>query len=173
MRAVSRIEIKVMGRQTTFTQAKADNICAGLREGKSLRAICRELELNHAMVLDWVKEWPEFGDQYARAREVGYTLLAEELVEIADEENVTVRRPPGAPRKGDESEDEVEVVFDSTAVARNRLRVDTRKWMLSKMLPKVYGDKLETTLQGANGGPIETKSTVTLTAEDAYKRMLG
>ena len=27
---------------------------------------------------------------------------------------------------------------------RNRLRVDTRKWMLAKMLPKVYGDKLET-----------------------------
>lgn len=28
-------------------------------------------------------------------------------------------------------------------VARSRLRTDTRKWMLSKVLPKVYGDKLD------------------------------
>ena len=26
---------------------------------------------------------------------------------------------------------------------RNRLRVDTRKWLLSKALPKIYGDRLE------------------------------
>ncbi len=32
---------------------------------------------------------------------------------------------------------------DNERVARSRLRVDTRKWMLSKMLPKVYGDKLD------------------------------
>ena len=68
-----------------------------------------------------------FSPQYARARETGYAGLADDLVEIADD------------KLGDP--------------ARDRLRVDTRKWLLSKALPKVYGDKLAHT--GADGeGPV-------------------
>jgi hypothetical protein len=37
--------------------------------------------------------------------------------------------------------------------------VDTRKWLLSKMLPKVYGDKLQAELTGANGGPVQHEVT--------------
>ena len=53
------------------------------------------------------------------------------------------------------------MLFDATAVARNRLRVDARKWLASKMAPKKYGDKLQTELTGANGGSIQVASTVT------------
>ena len=35
-------------------------------------------------------------------------------------------------------------------IARSRLRVDARKWYLSKLKPKKYGDKLETTIQGGD-----------------------
>lgn len=71
-------------------------------------------------VISWAldKNRKEFSDQYARAREIGYSDMAEEILEIADD------------KLGD--------------AARDRLRVDTRKWLLSKALPKVFGDKLET-----------------------------
>ena len=61
-----------------------------------------------------------FSANYARAREIGYHKLADETLDIAD---------------ADETE--------AGQVARDRLRVDTRKWLLSKALPKIYGDKLE------------------------------
>jgi hypothetical protein len=38
-------------------------------------------------------------------------------------------------------------------IQRSRVRIDTRKWLLSKMLPKVYGDKSEVAGTGPNGGP--------------------
>lgn len=45
--------------------------------------------------------------------------------------------------------------LSNEAIARNRLRVETRKWMLSKMLPKMYGDKVTTEHTGKGGGPIQ------------------
>jgi hypothetical protein len=115
------------GRPSKFTQALADRICERLAAGETLRAICRDKDVpSHSTVLNWAKTEP-FSDQYARAREIGYALMADQLTEIAD--NV----------KGDP--------------ARDRLRVDTRKWLLSKALPKLYGDKVEHT--GPGGGPLQ------------------
>lgn len=109
-----------------FTQDKADAILAGLAEGKSLRAVCREDGMPSATtVLDWAEEKPEFGEQYTRVRARSYQMLADEIIEISDD--------------GDSLADKM----DPERVARSRLRVDSRKWMLSKMLPKVYGDKLD------------------------------
>ena len=62
----------------------------------------------------------ELNKQYKRAREIGYTLMADDIIEISDTPVLTER--------GD-------------ATDRSRLRVESRKWLLSKALPKVYGDK--------------------------------
>lgn len=51
--------------------------------------------------------------------------------------------------------EDVKVVFDSTAVARNRLRMDARKWVASKLKPKKYGDKLA--LAGDDESPLVVK----------------
>jgi hypothetical protein len=114
-----------------FNQATADRICERLASGESLRKAAEAEGVRHSSVLTWVETIPAFADQYARAREIGYKLLADEIIEISDDSandyNDTDRGP----------------VFNAEAVARARLRVDSRKWMLSKMLPKVYGDKLD------------------------------
>ena len=70
-------------------------------------------------------------------------MLADDLVSISDENYTTV--------------DGVRERLSSEAIQRNRLRVDTRKWMLSKMLPKVYGDHTKVTNEhtGKDGGPIQ------------------
>lgn len=73
----------------------------------------------------WAADRESFSPQYAKARESGYQGMADELLEIADD------------KSGDP--------------ARDRLRLDTRKWLLSKALPKVYGDKLQHTGDGGEG----------------------
>lgn len=133
-----------------FNQVAADAVCVLLEEGKSLRAACKELGITPSHVLQWSKDNKDFSEQYARAREVGYKLLADELLDIADEKEVQVRY---------DGEDTT-LDLSPTAIARNRLRVDTRKWMLSKMLPKIYGDKLE--LSGDKENPIATVTRIEL-----------
>ncbi len=115
------------GRPSKFTQALADRICERLAAGETLRAVCREDGMpSEPTVRRWAIEKDGFSAQYASAREIGYAGMADQLTEIADD------------KTGDP--------------ARDRLRLDTRKWLLSKALPKIYGDKLAHT--GEDGGPI-------------------
>lgn len=104
---------------------------------------------------------PGFTEQYARAREAQADKLAEETLAIADEDCTMVRADKHGSRD-DDGAGNTEVVFDATAVARNRLRVDARKWLASKMAPKKYGEKIQAEHTGANGGAIEVRSTVRL-----------
>jgi hypothetical protein len=119
-----------------------------LAAGESLNAICKDEDMpSKAAVLLWVSENRSgFSDQYARAREVGYEKMADELLEIADDgTNDFIER---SKENGD-----TYTVVDQEHIARSRLRVETRKWLLSKMLPKVYGDK--TTVGGDPDAPIQ------------------
>ncbi len=121
-----------------FSQALADSICCRLAKGETLRQICRSEGMpSDTAVRQWaLDESSPFSSQYARARELGYAAMAEELIDIADDgTNDWIER---------EREDgRIETVVDHDHVARSRLRLDTRKWLLSKALPKVYGDKLQ------------------------------
>jgi len=126
-----------------YDQARADRICESLSRGLSLRKAAQAEGISHVTVLDWIRDIPGFSDQYARAREAGWALLADELVEISDRsESDTFIDQDGRERTNTE------------VVARSRLMVDTRKWLLSKMLPKVYGDKVTQEHTGPNGGPV-------------------
>ena len=124
------------GRPSTYSTDIADAICERLADGESLRAICSDDAMPcKAAVFRWLSERPEFADQYARAREEQAEALADELVAIAD--------GPG----GEDS---------AVLTARDRLRVDARKWVASKLKPKKYGDKIQSEISGPNGGPIPT-----------------
>jgi hypothetical protein len=125
-----------------FNQDKADEICIMLEDGASLRKAAESVGESARTVLNWTKSNPEFLTQYTRSREIGYLQLADSILNIADETEVEAKYDG----------DDVRLDLSATAVARNRLRVDTRKWMLSKMLPKIYGDKLE--LSGDQQNPL-------------------
>lgn len=115
-----------------FNQDTADAICARLAEGASLRKAAAEAGIAASTVLTWCDQEPDFAKQYASARARGYQLLADEILEISDDS----KDDSYIDANGNER-------TDAEVVARSRLRVDSRKWMLSKMLPKVYGDKIE------------------------------
>jgi hypothetical protein len=71
---------------------------------------------------------------YARAREDRSDKLADEIVAISDESHNDTY-----------VDDDGNVRTNHEVVARAKLRVDARKWVASKLKPRVYGDKLDLT----------------------------
>lgn len=95
--------------------------------GLSLRKSCLAAGIGASTFLDWVKQDIALSEHYTRARDAMLDKLADETMEIADMEIV----PTGDGK------------LDSAMVQKQRLQIDTRKWLLSKLAPKRYGDKLE------------------------------
>jgi hypothetical protein len=127
---------KERGRPTRHSKALADRICEQLADGKTLREVCKGEDMPpEATVRRWVLDDREgFAAQYTRAREIGYQSMADELLEISDN-----GQNDWMVRHGD---DDSGWQANGEHLQRSRLRVDTRKWMLSKALPKIYGDKV-------------------------------
>jgi hypothetical protein len=125
-----------MARPCEFSQEIGDQVCAWLASGQSLNAFCRVPD-NPAKstVLRWVESNAEFRDQYARARVEQAEYWAEEILEIADDGSNDWETRTG--RGGQEFD-----AVNHEVVNRSRLRVDARKWLLSKLLPKKFGDDL-------------------------------
>lgn len=143
-----------MGRDSTYTPELADEICARLETGESLRSICRDLHMPaEASVRRWVVSHPEFAQRYSQARDMGLEAMAEDLFEIADDgsNDFTERE--------NERTGRVSILPDHEHINRSRLRVDTRKWYLSKLAPKRYGDRIAMEHSGPDGGPIKTEVT--------------
>jgi hypothetical protein len=136
-----------------YTDAIGEELCRRLADGEPLRSICqREGMPSMSTVIAWaLDDTHGFAARYARAREIGFTLIAEEILEICDDSK-------GDWVEGPRKDGETVRTVDHEAIARARLRVDTRKWMLSKMLPKIYGDKVVNELVGKDGGPVEVKA---------------
>ena len=133
------------GRSTKYTIALANELCRRLAEGESLRTICTdERQPSVRTVMNWLfdGEHKEFEQEYARARRVQAEMFAEEIIDIADDAS-------GDTTTGKDGDG---IVADRENIQRSRLRVDARKWIASKLLPKVYGDKIQHT--GEDGGPI-------------------
>jgi terminase small subunit-like protein len=141
----------------TYTPELADQICALIAEGHSLRTIiempgmpCRRV------VLYWLYDHQDFRDKYEIARMLQAEVWSHEILEIADDS------------AGDFIINERgERVADHENINRARLRVDSRKWLLSKLLPKKYGDRVtaDVTVHGHEAALAEL--------EEAERRMSG
>lgn len=108
-------------------------ICERLAEGESLRAICRDPHMpSIGGFLGWCAEDAAIAEQYARAKALGLEVLAEEIVDIADtpQEGTTIT----SKEWGEEHK-------TGDMIEHRKLRVDARKWVLSKLVPKKYGDR--------------------------------
>lgn len=129
------------GRPSKYTQELADRICAELAEGKSMRTVCKADDVpDMTTVFRWLRENESFRQQYTKAKEESADALIEEMLDIADDGSndlMTITRG--------NKEYEIE---NKEVTNRSRLRVDTRKWIASKLKPKKYGDKLDMTTNG-------------------------
>lgn len=113
-----------------FSPDKENDILDSIAQGDSLRTIARRSGMpSPGAIVKRARTCEDFGKRYAAAREAAIELQADELLAIAD----------------DSDED----------VQRSRLRVDVRKWLMSKLIPTKYGDKMQ--VSGNDGGPIEIR----------------
>lgn len=129
------------GRPTKYSKALADRLCQELSLGISLRTVCIDDKMPCiATVFNWMRTKPNFLEQYARAKQESADAMAEEILDIADDGTndwMEIKR-------GGET---VEVP-NNEVLQRSKLRVDTRKWLMSKMKPKKYGEKIDVMSDG-------------------------
>lgn len=122
------------GRPTGFTQEFADRFSALVAtQRKGIRRLCAEnpdLPCSETIRL-WLHRHETFFAQYARAKTMQADLMEEEIVDISDDDSRDTIDGDNGPQP------------NSEWIARSKLRVDTRKWLMSKLAPKKYGEKLE------------------------------
>lgn len=121
-----------MSRHSSYTEEAAERICDLLADGIPLREICRMDGMPAwRTVYDWMDARPEFAARFERAREAGFDALASQCLAIADDET----EDWALSQKGG--------VVNETAIARSKLRVETRLKLLAKWDPKRYGDRMQ------------------------------
>ena len=121
--------------QAKLNAYSMDAICARTADCIPQRAIAVEAGVSWHALSDYINATPERKEQYASAREAQADKLADDILSIADDGT----RDTYTDAEGNER-------TDQDVIARSRLRVDARKWLASKMAPKKYGDKLDTTV---------------------------
>jgi hypothetical protein len=131
-----------VGQPTKYTQELADRICEQLALGYSIRTVCRgEGMPSVASIFNWFRTYPEFLEQYTRAKQESSDAMAEDILDIADDGSNDYM----AITRKDESE---AWQLNGEHLQRSRLRVETRKWLMAKMKPKKYGEKLDVVSDG-------------------------
>jgi len=115
------------GRPSSYTPEQADSICAWIAQGRSAKSWCRHTGKDMLTVYRWMREHGDFRTRYARAHEDRADSLADELVDIADEA-----------AQGTMEE-----------IAAAKLRIDTRKWIASKLRPGRWGEQQTDTAKTA------------------------
>jgi len=146
----------VTKREPLLTDAEREEVCQQILEEiststKGLGTICIELgTVNRRTFLRWLKTDSGLCHRYVLAREFQQELVAEEMLAIADDgSNDTY------------VDEEVRTRVDHDNIQRSRLRVDTRKWLMSKLAPKKYGDATKVELSGeVKSGNCETPQDV-------------
>lgn len=104
-----------------------------IQHGSSLYAALKKLKTSAETFYQIVDSSEENTKKYARATELRAERMAEETLNICDATEEDIIIDPGTGKQ----------ITNHNAINRDRLRVDTRKWLMAKMYPKKYGDKIE------------------------------
>jgi len=135
------------GRPTKMTPEVQQEILDKIVEGRSLVKILSSSDKypEYTNFCKFLDSNEEFRQKYVRAKEDQADYLADDIMDIADDadpENVQVAK----------------------------LRVDTRKWIASKLKPKKYGDKMFNEHGGLDGKPIDLNLILTDAINKAYAK---
>lgn len=135
-----------MGRQSTYTEAKADEICARIASGETLSDICRDAHMpERAAVYAWQEANPVFGQRFVRARDIGFDAIAEDAMRIANTPVTTI--------VVEESERFGKKIKRSDAVDHRKLQVWTRLQLLARWSPR-YREANNVMVSGDAANPL-------------------
>lgn len=150
---------KKTGRPSKYTPELAREIIERLSEGEPLRQICREEYMPQwRTIYDWMYRDPDLSAAIARAREIGYDKMAEEVLEIADN-----------PKLGQihTQDDKGSTVRTEDMLGHRKLQVETRLKLLAKWNPKKYGERVA--LAGDAESPVVMKTHSTEEVREMLK----
>ncbi len=133
-----------MANNRGYTPELGAEFCRRIIEGRMVRDVCSDPDMpSSRSFYAWLREYPELAEHYAVAKELQCDAIAADILKIADTADA------------DNVVDEYgNIKPNHEWIARSKLRVDSRKWLLSKMLPKKYGDKIEQTIVGDSANPL-------------------
>lgn len=141
------------GRPTLYSDELGQKIAELLADGLTVNEIERMDGMPHGRT---IRGWALHADHpffplYSRGRELGYMKMADDMTDIMDDgRNDWMARQMAS--AGDDEPTKVAWQINGEHVSRSRLRFEGRKWLLSKALPKIYGDKVA--LTDAEGGKL-------------------
>jgi hypothetical protein len=104
---------------------------------KSLNSICAENDRfpTAKTFYQWMECDDALSERYARAKKAQLQVLADQIVDLSDNDRICEK----ITIKADGTREVV--IIDQ--VERTKLQIDSRKWLLAKLNPKKYGDRLE------------------------------
>lgn len=148
-----------IGRPSDYSPELADKICEQIVLGYSLRTISKDESMPCvSTIFNWIRSKPEFLQQYEKAKAEQADALTEDMLDIADDGSNDWMIKTG---KDAES---IGWQLNGEHVQRSRLRLDTRKWIASKLKPKKYGDR--TILAGDPESPVNVITRIERTIVD-------
>jgi hypothetical protein len=146
-------------------QRCVDTICAAISTSdRGVKRLCEALRADDETfppartIRAWIDEDETFKAQYARAKEAQADHIFDQIIEIADDDSQDELFIGG----DDASGASAKRVLNSEFLQRSKLKVDARKWVVSKLLPKKYGDRITQEHTGEGGGPVQTITRIEL-----------
>lgn len=149
-------------RPSTYCEAKVTEIIRRVSDGETLKAVARELGIAPATFHAWrIRDEQGLVDRYARAREAQAEAWSDEIISVAyNQENDTITKV----KDGIETE-----IANTEWINRSRLKVDALKWLMAKLHPRQYGEKVEQTVVGKDGGPVQYEHSLASILRSAKK----
>ena len=133
---------------TEYSKEVCDNIFTELSNShKGLDTICREFKISASKFREFIVTNTEAGTNYAHARSLQVELLENKITDLTFEMAAAIKNNDYSP----------EMV--NAAVQALKVQIDAIKWVLSKLLPKKYGDKVDVT---SNGKTLPTSINIIL-----------
>ena len=132
--------------ETIRTDELVETILAGIADGVTLRQLCRIHGVSKSSWYNWMEADKELAGRFARARIDGFDVIAEEILDIADDgSNDWMER--------ELKDGRIVMALNDEHVRRSALRVDARLKLLAKWDPKRYGDRVDHTSSDGSMSP--------------------
>lgn len=120
MKVISRMTDNVSYR-ALYEPEKGERFVLLIAAGLTVEKAAEQAGIDPPVIVYyWIVRNPEFAQRYLEACQAKCMKWADQLVSLADE-----------------------CPADIPSVAKCRQQIDVRKWMLSKIVPKVFGEKLQ------------------------------
>lgn len=120
-----------------YTPEMGREICRQIMEGRTLKKICEDPRMpSKRAIMYWLSDpaRADFRELYYYSRRVYSEILVDEIVTIADDTSNDWKE------KKDRHGNFLKMVPDNEAIQRSRLKIDTRKWLAAKLMPRIYGE---------------------------------